>query len=92
MNPEGLITFHDQLYAFVSNGATGIEVWRSPDGVHWTQTALDGFGDSNTTWTLWSNSLAIFNDALYVGTSAEQGSGGKIWQMLNNVYLRQLMR
>lgn len=92
LKPEGLVVFREHLYTFQTNLVTGIQVWRSPDGIHWTKIAPDGFGDSNTTWTLWSSGVAVFNDVLHVGTSADQGSGGKIWQMLDNVYLPQLLR
>ena len=78
---------------FESNSITGVEAWRSPDGTHWTQINPDGFGDSSNSSTLWSSGLAVFRDGLFVGTGNTDGNGtGKVWRLLNAVYLPLVLR
>jgi hypothetical protein len=48
----------------------GTDVWRSPDGVHWTFVSKVGLGDGNNTG---SRSFAATPFGLYMGTAREQG-------------------
>ena len=59
--------------------STGVEIWRSADGLVWDQINLDGFEDSNNTSTNWSNATANFLNQLYVGTS-NAVDGGELWR------------
>jgi hypothetical protein len=72
-----LTVFGDYLYA--STGDAG-QVWRSPDGLMWTQTNTDGFGDTTNTGVF---SLTVFGDYLYAGTRKRnaQSGGTQIWRL-----------
>jgi hypothetical protein len=39
--------YKNALYATTYNNATGVEVWRTLDGVTWSQVNSDGFGSSS---------------------------------------------
>jgi hypothetical protein len=72
--------FNGYLYAGTYNMArtvtdttTGGEVWRTNDGIAWTQVNADGFG---TTDTLAISALAAFNERLYAST----WPGCQIWR------------
>jgi hypothetical protein len=78
----------EHLYACTDNYATGTEVWRSPDGVNWSQLITGGLGDSN------SGSVgagAVFGGRLFLGTR-NRANGGEIWTMVHEVYLPQVLR
>ena len=68
----------DYLFAITQNNVTGMEVWRSADGIAWSQVNADGFGDSNNFATLWSNASMVYLDQLYVGTW-NSANGGEVW-------------
>lgn len=83
-----LITFDNALYVVTGDRTlnTEMEVWRTRDGTTWEQVNPDGFGDSNNCAPYWDNSVAVFNDSLYVGT-LNSASGGELWQLLHQVFL-----
>jgi len=81
-----LLIFENQLYAFTYNRATGMEIWRSEDGVSWTQVGIDGLGDSNNWGTYWWNSMTIFENKLYVGIW-NNANAGEIWQKTPPTYI-----
>lgn len=65
---RSLVVFDNALYALTLNYYTGMEVWRATDGTTWEQVNPDGFGDSNNRGPYWDNSVAVFNNDLYIGT------------------------
>jgi len=48
----------------------GTDLWRSPDGIHWTFVSKTGMGDGNNTGT---RSSAATPFGLFMGTAREQG-------------------
>jgi hypothetical protein len=81
---ESLTTYAGDLYAVTNNSldnpVTGAKVWRSTDGVNWTQINEDGFGNSsNTGCGLWSNGTVIFQGNYLTGCSGP--NGGAIWEL-----------
>lgn len=69
-----------RLYAVTSNrSGEGTQVWRSANGMQWQQDAPAGFGNGNNTGPYWGNSVAVFGDRLFIGTSTD-GVGNQIWQ------------
>ncbi len=82
----GLIVFEDQLYLATYNNWSGMQVWRTSDGVNWFQVGVDGFGDSNNERTEWSNSIAEFNHRLFFGAT-NYANGGEVWQMMQQIFL-----
>jgi PKD repeat protein/uncharacterized protein YjiK len=76
---RSLFAFNDGLFAFTYNNTTGMEVWRTTDGADWKQEGLGGLGDSNNSRPFWDNSIAAFNNRLYVGT-LNFANGGEIWK------------
>jgi hypothetical protein len=81
VNIAALHTFDHYLYAATYNVESGMEVWRTPDGVSWDQVGFAGLGDSNNAGPYWGNSLTTFNDSLYIGVY-NRASAGKVWQYL----------
>jgi len=89
---EALIVWRDGFYAVTYNIVTGTEVWRSSDGTNWVQIGQGGFGDSNNVGPLWSDGIAVFNEALYLGTW-NNANGGELWLYLSNrTYLPVVLR
>jgi hypothetical protein len=76
---NALEVFEDQLYFFVGNMVTGVEVWRTSNGTDWRQVGFAGFGDSNNYATYWDNATTVFDESLYVGTS-NLANGGEVWR------------
>jgi PKD repeat protein len=76
---HALIVFGNHLYSVMANRTTGLEVWRTADGTNWEQVGFAGFGDSNNIGTYWGNSVAIYNNRLYIGTWND-ANGGEVWQ------------
>ncbi|MFZ1769651.1 MAG: hypothetical protein WAU00_10670, partial [Caldilinea sp.] len=71
----------NQLYVVAHNFQTGLNVWRTVDGISWVQVGYRGLGDSNNQGTYWDNDMAVFNSHLYLGVWNNY-AGGKIWQYL----------
>jgi len=88
---NSLIPFGSQIYAVTANYSTGMEVWSSSSGTNWGQVGFAGFSDSNNQSTYWDNSIAVFNNHLYIGTN-NSANGGEIWQLLDQLYLPLLRR
>jgi len=70
--------FDGQLFvsAFDEDDATSGEVWRSPDGITWTQTGVDGLGNANNDGFY---KMKVFNNQLYVG-SRNPTEGSEIYR------------
>jgi hypothetical protein len=78
--------FGGHLYAGTGNrtsaGSAGGEVWRTDDGIAWTQVNPDGFG---TAQNYAISALAAFNNHLYASTlyhppDPDEGSGYQVWR------------
>jgi hypothetical protein len=69
--------FNNQLYVGTYNTTTGTEVWRTSDGISWSQSNTDGFDEdiNNTT----SYSMTVFNNQLYLGTY-NTTTGTEVWR------------
>ena len=78
---ESLVVYNGALYAAANNPVSGVELWRSTDGVNWTQINADGFGDSGIVVSLWSNGTTVFRGNLLIGSTGP--FGGVIWQLEN---------
>ena len=92
INVSALHVFDGYLYAIPYNFRTGLEVWRTKDGTNWEQVGLAGLGDSNNSGTYWNNSIATFNNRLFIGTT-NGANGGEVWLFLHNrVYLPLIRR
>ncbi len=65
------------VYAAVGNTSTGVEVWRSPDGLDWEPVSEWGFGDDNNRWT-YGGAIAEHRGRLHIGT-ANLAHGGEVW-------------
>ena len=76
---SNLHEFGDHLYAVTTNSETGLEVWRTANGTDWEQVGFAGFGDSNNSAPYWDNSVAVFDNCLYIGTT-NSANGGEVWQ------------
>ena len=66
------------LYLVIGNYSTGLEVWRTTDGVDWQQVGFAGLGDSNNRAPFWDNSVLAEGNRLWVGTW-NTANGGEIW-------------
>jgi hypothetical protein len=86
LGAQALISFGDWLTCVTQNDETGVQVWRTDDGMSWEQAAPGGFGDSGNFRPYWDNSVAIFEDRLFVGTH-NPASGGEIWMTLDQLFL-----
>ncbi len=86
---DSLYTFNGRLYAatycydWVTNvDEEGVQVWSSPDGLHWTQVNENGFGDKYNYVTHLSVDVTDYKGSLYYGTWNEgEGEGGQIWKL-----------
>ena len=90
----GLEVANGRLHFVVGNAVTGMEVWRTATGDSgaWEQIGLAGFGDSNNAQPYWDNSLAVFDNRLFIGTN-NSANGGEIWLYLaNRTYLPVVLR
>ena len=83
--------FGNQLYAVTRNSMTGLEVWHTSDGTNWQQSGFAGFGDSNNSDPFWDNSMTVFNNSLFIGTT-NWANGGEVWQLLKQIYLPLIRR
>ena len=88
----GLIVYHSQLYAIVNNlnftnnnQTRGMEVWRSSTGDlnDWERVGWHAFGgESESVRHYWNGNFVVYDDLLYIGTTARWLSGGRIWSYL----------
>ncbi len=93
---SALEVYTGQLHLIVGNSTTGLEIWRSDTGDldDWEQVGFAGLGDSNNRAPYWDNSVAVFDDDLFLGTINE-ANGGEVWHSLNldqSIYLPVLLR
>lgn len=86
-----LIVLDNQLYAVVYNPQTGMEVWRTSNGTQWTQVGFAGLGDSNNHGAYWNNSITVYNNRLFIGTT-NWANGGEVWMMLRHIFLPLVLR
>jgi hypothetical protein len=90
-----LEVFDGYLYATTTNGATGMEVWRSRtgDAGAWRQVGFDGFGDSHSMYGYFDNAMTVFDGRLYTAAT-NWSSAAKVWQKkpTSTVYLPLLLR
>jgi len=70
-----MIVFHDQLYAGSWGDGYLSQVWRSPDGLNWTDVITDGFGSANNGVTR----FVVYSDTLYAGTW-NGTTGTELWR------------
>lgn len=90
---NALQVFNAQLYFVVGNQATGLEVWRSNTGNAgtWSQVGYGGFGNSNNYVPNWNNSVAVYNNNLFIA-GFTRAPGGQVWEALNSLYLPLVRR
>jgi hypothetical protein len=88
---SALEVFDERLYFVVGNSVAGLEVWRTADGTNWTPVGYAGFGNANNRSPYWDNSVAVYNDTLYVGT-VNWTDGGEVWLYVHRVYLPLTLR
>ena len=72
--------YRGRLYLVVNNDATGLELWRTWDGVAWEQVGNPGFGNSHNEGSYWDNAMAVFKDRLYIA-AYNFDTGGEVWQI-----------
>ena len=72
--------FNGQLYVGVesnnAHGSNGLRIFRSSDGITWTQVNQDGFGNRNNNHP---GAFAVFQGQLYIGVR-NHTAGGQIWR------------
>jgi len=72
---SSLAVFSSYLYAGTWNGT----VWRSADGLNWTNVITGGFGNNGKGLA----HLSVYSDTLYAGTYCDDTTGGEIWKTTN---------
>ncbi len=70
------------------NGTTGGEIWRTSDGINWSQVNTDGFGSGDNTSAV---TVEVFDGKLYAGTW-NSATGGQIWRSPNGATWEQVMQ
>ena len=88
------VIFKDNLYVVTFNWnhtgntpATGVEVWRSSDGLTWSQVNTDGFGDPNNRRgypTIGGENLYIVTTNNATGVEVWRSSDGETWNQINS--------
>ncbi len=82
----------DALHLVIGNYSTGLEVWRTVDGVDWQQVGFAGLGDSSNRAPFWDNSVLGWGSRLLVGTW-NMAHGGEVWSYQpGNTYLPLTLR
>ena len=85
---DSLFQFEGQLYAGIWNEdwvnyeylpGSGVQIWRTSDGMNWTQINEGGFGDPNNWATHLSVDVAAYKGELYYGTLHIMS--GQIWKL-----------
>lgn len=82
-----MTTFGGALYAATMNWVDGGEVWRTSNGVQWTQVNANGFGNGANTSV---SSMEVFDGKLYTGTHND--NGGEIWRTANGAVWEPVMQ
>lgn len=80
-----LIEFKSQLYG-VSWNRSGMEIWRTQDGVNWNQVMKGGFGYERNQF---AKAVQVFKDQLYIGTSWNNTTGGQVWRTKDGIKWEQ---
>ncbi len=78
--------FAGDLYVGLSFNSSGCQIWRSGDGINWTQTGFDGFGSSANTQ---ARAMGVFENRLYVSTF-NSSSGTEVWRTDNGTTWEQI--
>jgi hypothetical protein len=81
-----LVEFDDWLYASVGSTIDGVKIFRSQDGITWTQANASGFGDVNC----YDANLYVFNDAIYAGTFGNLASTARLYKSTNGTIWTQV--
>lgn len=75
--------FNGELYVGVESnnaqGGNGLRIFRSGDGLIWTQVNQDGFGNKNNNHP---GAFAVFQGQLYIGVRNDT-AGGQLWRSSN---------
>lgn len=79
-----LIVFQDYLYSGSWGDANGGNIWRSQNGIDWTNVITDGFSDVNNGIAR----FAVYCDTLYVGTW-NATTGTEIWRTTDGLHWGQ---
>jgi hypothetical protein len=82
-----LVSFNGMIYAGTRNWDTGAEVWKSSDGLSWTQVVSGGFGGGSATG--WVDSLSAYNGRL-LAVLRNYNDGAKVMASLDGSTWRQL--
>ena len=77
---SSLVATPTAMYAAVGNMDTGLEIWKTVDGLHWIQVSVDGLGSSSNNRFYWNNDLIAVGSTLYLGT-INQANGGAVWKI-----------
>lgn len=90
---SALEVFNGHLYLVVGNSSTGMQVWRSSTGENgtWEQVGSGGLGDATNTQPYWDNSVTVFNQRLYIGTT-NWNKGGAVWASLYDLFLPLVLK
>ena len=83
----GFAEYDGYLYASVENTMDGVEIWRTNDGVAWTQANTSGFGDAENGET---GGTVVFGDYLYAGTRNDT-TGAQLWRSADGATWTQVM-
>ncbi|MFP8879251.1 MAG: hypothetical protein VCE43_07175, partial [Myxococcota bacterium] len=74
-----LAVYGGEIYIGTLNDVTGAEVWRSSDGVSWSQVGTDGLGSP---FNIAIPAMAVFANDLYLGTWNPTFSGAELWRTI----------
>jgi len=74
-----MVVYEGALYAGTVNQLSGMELWRTRDGLAWEQVGGNGLGNRQNTSTRAFHEYDVF---LYVGTENRRG-GGELWRSLD---------
>lgn len=68
------------LYAVTGNRTNGLSVWKSTDGLKWTQVGPYGLGTSNNGLVYWGNSVIANGSNIFLGMILNP-VGGSVWKI-----------
>jgi murein DD-endopeptidase MepM/ murein hydrolase activator NlpD len=75
-----MLEYDGDFYLTTGNEATGTEVWRTSDGLSWSQVNVDSFGFPDNI-DVWSG--FVYKDHLYLGT-VNPAYGGQVRRLMMN--------
>ena len=76
-----LVVHKEQLYLVAGNNASGLEMWRTTNGVEWEAVSEGGIDNPNNVGVFSGNSVVSMKGRLLVGTWNEV-EGGQLWVYL----------